>query len=58
MNKTVYVVTGLELGWDCVCGVFENVNPDQLQKVFPEGQYVIHEQTIESNLDMWRNEDE
>lgn len=58
MNKTVYVVTGLELGWDCVCGVFSDVDPDELRKVFPKGQYVIHEQTIESNLDMWRNEDE
>lgn len=23
MRQTVYVVTGLELGWDCVCGVYK-----------------------------------
>jgi hypothetical protein len=23
--KYVYVVTSVELGWDCVCGVYENV---------------------------------
>lgn len=56
--KIVYVVTGLELGWDCVVGVFEGVDTDELQKCFPEGQYVIHEQTIETNFDNWRNEDE
>jgi len=57
MNKTVYVVTGLELGWDCVVGVFEDVDTDELRKCFPEGQYAIHEQTIESNLTGW-SEDE
>lgn len=24
MTKFVYVVTGLELGWDCVCGVYSD----------------------------------
>ena len=57
MNKTVYVVTGLELGWDCVCGVFKDVNLDELQKCFPEGQYVIHEQTVEFNLNAWREDE-
>lgn len=36
--KYVYVVTSTEMGWDCVCGVYENVddayrscyNPDNL----------------------------
>lgn len=23
MTQYVYVVTGLELGWDCVCGVYK-----------------------------------
>lgn len=23
MPKTAYVVTGLELGWDCIVGVFD-----------------------------------
>lgn len=44
----VYVVTGLELGWDCVVGVFQGVELEDLQKAFPEGEYVIHEQTIET----------
>jgi hypothetical protein len=58
MNNTVYVVTGLDLGWDCVCGVFKDVSLDELQKVFPEGEYVIHKQTVDSSLDSYRNEDE
>ena len=56
MNKIVYVVTGLELGWDCVCGVFENVSLEELQKCFPEGHYVISEKNIETNLNHWQQD--
>ena len=56
----VYVVTGLELGWDCVVGVFtvENITEyEQLRKAYPhevkfeDGSttlgYHIHEQTVQ-----------
>ncbi|UOL48454.1 hypothetical protein QGX12_gp031 [Pseudomonas phage Kremar] len=53
MKQTVYVVTGLELGWDCVCGVhrtFESalryifndvehkdMTVDELEELYDEG---------------------
>lgn len=58
MNKTVYVVTSLELGWDCVVGVFKDVDVDKLQKCFPSPPYVISDQTVEFSLDGWENDDE
>ncbi|ATW58252.1 hypothetical protein CNR37_00045 [Pseudomonas phage ventosus] len=35
MTKSVYVVTGLELGWDCVCGVHESFD-GALRSIFEE----------------------
>lgn len=35
MSKTVYVVTGLDLGWDCVCVVFEKYE-DAVAYCMPE----------------------
>ena len=46
----VYVVTGLELGWDCVVGVFHNVDYDELMLEFPDEQFVITEQTVQETL--------
>lgn len=52
----VYVVTGLELGWDCVVGVFTIENDEeyaQLEKAFPREMecgalgYHIHEQSLQ-----------
>ena len=41
----VYVVTGVELGWDCVVGVF--TNEEIARKEYPDGDYyVIHEETL------------
>lgn len=41
----VYVVTGIELGWDCVVGVF--TDEDVARKEYPdEDSYVIHEETL------------
>ena len=57
MNHTVYVVTSTELGWDCVVGVFKDVDTDKLQKCFPSPPYVISDQTVEFSLDDW-NENE
>ncbi len=58
MNNTVYVVTSLELGWDCVVGVFKDVDTDKLQKIFPSPPYVISEHTVEFSLDDWKDQDE
>lgn len=46
----VYVVTGLEFGWDCVVGVFLISSDKQLEDLkhdYPESSYIIHEQTVE-----------
>ena len=58
MPNNVYVVTGLELGWDCVVGVFatSSVNYDDLRNQFPKGQYVITTREVEfdtSNYADW-----
>lgn len=47
----VYVVTGLDLGWDCVVGVFnaDSVPREKLEQLFPEGEYVIHDVTVEKD---------
>lgn len=47
----VYVVTGLELGWDCVVGVYAGVTMEQLDKVYPSNQYVITLQTVETKIE-------
>lgn len=57
MDKTVYVVTSLELGWDCVVGVFEDVNPEELQECFPSPPYVIHDTNVQYNLEGWREDE-
>lgn len=47
----VYVVTGLELGWDCVVAVYTDTVPlEELQKVYPEGEYVISEVALKSTI--------
>lgn len=41
----VYVVTGVELGWDCVVGVYTDA--EVARKEHPnEDLYVIHEETL------------
>ncbi len=50
MDKKVLVVTGLDLGWDCVVGVFENTTEEALREIFPEGKYVINTCYLESNF--------
>lgn len=43
----VYVVTGVELGWDCVVGVF--TDEEVARKEYPdEDYYVIHEETLDT----------
>lgn len=42
----VYVVTGVELGWDCVVGVY--TDEEVARKEYPdEDSYVIHEVTLD-----------
>lgn len=42
----VYVVTGTELGWDCVVGVY--TDEEVARKEYPnEDSYVIHEETLD-----------
>ena len=52
----VYVVTGLDLGWDCIVGVFTIESDEQyeeLEKAFPREHedgnlgYHIFEQTVQ-----------
>jgi hypothetical protein len=60
-RKTVYVVTGLELGWDCVVAVYDADEVDikdlceeyghDVETGENDGHYVIHEQTIRTKLD-------
>lgn len=38
MKETVYVVTGLELGWDCVCGVYRTFE-SALRYIFQEPEH-------------------
>lgn len=50
----VYVVTGTDLGWDNVCGVFDpdNVSLKELEKVF-QGNYYIQLVEVSTNLLDW-----
>lgn len=42
--KEVYIVTGTELGWECVVGVYDadQISEEDLKERFREPQYVIH----------------
>lgn len=61
MNKNIYVITNPELGWDCVCGVYEadseeDVAINFIEEELEEGQtplgwmeehsYVIHDKYL------------
>lgn len=39
----VYVVTGLQLGWDCVVAVYshEHVTFEELDRQYPADEYVV-----------------
>jgi hypothetical protein len=52
--KKVFVVTGLEFGWDCVCGVFDqaDVTMEELEAIYPERAYVISDRTLDTREDM------
>lgn len=43
----VYVVTGSDLGWDCIVGVYpSDTDYDALEKQFPQPEFYIFEQTV------------
>lgn len=64
MSQYVYVVTSLEMGWDCVCGVYTNVDSayrscfhDDVERTVEEMRdlvengdtsYVVHSQRLEN----------
>lgn len=53
MKQKVFVVTGLELGWDNVIGIFsqDHVTKEDLEKSFPkEEKYYISDMAVEINL--------
>ena len=56
-KKTIYVVTSLEAGWDCIVGVFDayEVMLEELELCFPEGSYCIFEREVEVNLNNWKD---
>lgn len=49
----VFVVTGLELGWDCVVGVYDadSVSKEDLKSQYPKGEYVISETSVETEIE-------
>lgn len=56
MSK-VWVVTGFELGWDCVVAIFDStqVTKEQLEERFDSEQYYIQRKTIETDMDDWKD---
>lgn len=56
----VFVVTGLQLGWDCVVAVYDmtSVSEESLLKQYPRGEYVISKMTVESKIEDEFLEDE
>lgn len=52
--KKVYVVTGLELGWDCVVKVFDasKVKIEDVLVEYPEGEYVVFKQDVETAVEL------
>ena len=52
MKHYVYVVTGLDLGWDCVVGVYcvDKVSLSDLQEEWPVDAYVITKRDIETKI--------
>jgi hypothetical protein len=56
MNKTYFIITYPESGWDCVRGLYLAENEEEVWKVFAEGRaqtieklkekYIIHSQNL------------
>lgn len=52
MTTSVYIVTGLDLGWDCIVGVYstEKVSLESLQEAFNDDKYMIVDRDIDYEL--------
>lgn len=48
--KYVWVVTSVEMGWDCVCGVYDanTVTQDDLKEIWTSDSYVFHHKKLET----------
>lgn len=55
MSEYVYVVTNIEMGWDCVCGVYKT-NEGALRHIFPDAEHA--EMTEDELEDLYNNENE
>lgn len=51
-KQTVYVLTHLEMGWDCVCGAYKSYE-GALRHIYNDHQ----EKTFEELVDMWDDDD-
>ena len=52
--KTVYIVTNVEFGWDCIVGVFDSdtVSYEELEQKFDtDNGYIIFDRHVETNTD-------
>lgn len=50
MSEYVYVVTSLEMGWDCVCGVYRT-NEDALRYIFDDWGEEYTEEQLQERYD-------
>lgn len=43
----IYIITNPELGWDCVCGVYEADSEQQVAEYYVEASSLKEDQTAE-----------
>lgn len=53
MSNLVFIVTDPELGWDCVCAVYDGsrVTHEELRKKYPANQYTLTLTTVETTVE-------
>lgn len=53
VGRGIWVVTGLELGWDCLVGVYDAsvISEEELVAHFGEDSYVIHHKKIKGEIE-------
>lgn len=55
MSEYVYVVTSLEMGWDCVCGVYQT-NDGALRYIFEDDHEDQTEEQLQKRYDDSEND--
>ena len=55
MTQYVYVVTDIEMGWDCVCGVYKTYE-GALRHIFPDPEH--QEMTVGELEDLYNDANE